>query len=105
MVKDTDPDDVLICRCGEVTRREVLEAIREGARTVDAVKRMTGAGMGICQGRTCSRLVADLIHRETGLPLDRIAPARARPPVRPVQAKVLSNIQAPRTNRSPDPPK
>ena len=98
MVRDSDPDGVLICRCGEVTRREVLDAIREGARTVDEVKRMTRAGMGICQGRTCSRLVADLIRRETGLPMDKITPARARTPVRPIQADVLSNIHAPRVD-------
>ena len=91
-----DPNDVLVCRCGEVTRGEILKAIDEGAHTVDAVKRMTRAGMGICQGRTCGRLVAQLIHDETGIPLDEILPARPRPPVRPVPAKVLVEIDAPK---------
>ena len=93
-----DADSVLVCRCNEITRGEIVASIREGARTVDEVKRMTRAGMGICQGRTCSRLVADLIRRETGLPMDKITPARARTPVRPIQADVLSNIHAPRVD-------
>ena len=94
-----DPDDVLVCRCGEITRGEILAAIREGAQSVDAVKRMTRAGMGICQGRTCGRLVAQMIHDETGLPMAEITPARPRPPVRPTQAKVLVDIDAPRAEQ------
>ena len=67
---------------------------------MDAVKRMTRAGMGICQGqgRTCGRLVAQLIHEETGLPLDEIGLARPRPPVRPTPARILADIQAPRAD-------
>ncbi len=89
-------DDVLVCRCGEITRGEILAAISEGARIVDEVKRMTRAGMGICQGRTCGQLVAQLIHEETGLPMAALAPARPRPPVRPTQASILVRIDAPR---------
>lgn len=89
----SDPDDVLVCRCGEVTRREVLEAVREGARTVDEVKRMTRAGMGICQGRTCARVVARIIHEETGLGMDEIGLSRSRAPVRPVPADALGGIE------------
>ena len=103
MVNEADPDDVLICRCGEVTRREAKEAIREGARSVDEVKRMTRAGMGICQGRTCSRLVAQLIHEETGIPMGRIRLSRSRAPVRPVPAHVLAKIEAPRVKGNPPP--
>lgn len=96
MTNPTDPNDVFACRCGEVTRSEVLQAIREGARTVDAVKRMTRAGMGICQGRTCSRVVAQMIHEETGIPMEEIKLSRSRSPVRPVPADVLSKIDIPK---------
>ena len=83
-------EDMLICRCEEVTLGEVLEAIRQGARDVDAVKRMTRAGMGLCQGRTCGRVVAQIIARETGRTLAEVRPATARIPVRPVPASVLA---------------
>ena len=49
-------NDIIICRCQEVTRQEILDAIEQGATTVDGVKRRTRAGMGLCQGKTCERL-------------------------------------------------
>jgi NAD(P)H-nitrite reductase large subunit len=77
-------EDMIICRCEEITLGEVLEAIRQGAHDLDAVKRMTRAGMGLCQNKTCFNLVARLISKETGIPLKDLTPFTARPPVRPV---------------------
>ena len=37
-------NDIIICRCQEVTRQEILDAIADGAVTVDGVKRRTRAG-------------------------------------------------------------
>jgi len=62
----------------------------EDACPVDAVKRRTRAGMGLCQGHTCSKLIARIISEETGKPLAEIMQKSARPPVRPVMAKVIS---------------
>lgn len=78
-------DELIICRCQEVTKAEVLKAIAEGARTVDGVKKRTRAGMGLCQGKTCSRLVAQIIAEETGIPMSELLPATYRPPVRPIK--------------------
>ncbi|MBN1676353.1 MAG: (2Fe-2S)-binding protein [Kiritimatiellae bacterium] len=83
-------DDTIICRCEEVTQRDVLAAIRMGARDVDAVKRMTRAGMGLCQGKTCGRLVEGILSRELGLRRGEIRPVTARIPVRPVPARALA---------------
>lgn len=33
--------DIIICRCQEVSRQEILDAIADGALTVDGVKRRT----------------------------------------------------------------
>ena len=81
------PEDLIICRCEEVTLGEVLAAIHEGAHSLDAVKRMTRAGMGLCQNKTCFNLIARLIHQETGIPLADLEPFTIRPPVRPVPVK------------------
>ena len=35
-------------------------------RTVDAIKRRTGAGMGRCQGGFCSPRVVEILSRELG---------------------------------------
>lgn len=64
----------IICRCETVTEAEIRAAIRRpvGARTVDAVKRRTRAGMGRCQGGFCLPRVAAIIAEETGLTLQEI---------------------------------
>ena len=86
-------DERVICRCEEVTLGEIRKAIREGARDLDAVKRMTRAGMGLCQNKTCYNLIAGIIHEETGLPFSELKPFTARPPVRPVPVKCWRNIK------------
>jgi len=83
-------DERIICRCEEVTLGEVRKAIREGARDVDAVKRMTRAGAGLCQSKTCYNLVARVIHAEAGVPFSELKPFTTRPPVRPISVKCWS---------------
>lgn len=56
----------ILCRCREVSRGEVLEAIRRGAVTVDGVKRRTGAGLGRCQGGYCMQTVLELLAHSQG---------------------------------------
>lgn len=81
--------DIIICRCEEVTLGEIEKAIAEGATTLAEVKRRTRAGMGLCQGRTCSKVIAKLISKYTGQPLKDILPSTFRPPVRVVKLKIL----------------
>lgn len=62
----------IVCRCETVTEGQVLEAIRRGARTISAVKMMTRAGTGRCQGGFCCPRVAEILSRELNIPLDEI---------------------------------
>jgi len=71
-----------ICRCEEVTRREIEEAIADGATTIAGIKRRTRAGMGLCQGRTCRRLIAQILSKQRQP--EEIIPATSRPPVRAI---------------------
>jgi NAD(P)H-nitrite reductase large subunit len=84
-------EDVVVCRCEEVIRSEILQAIYDGARTVSGVKRRTRAGMGLCQGRICGRFVAKIIAMETKQPIEVVVPATHRPPVRPITLGILAN--------------
>ncbi len=77
-------EDVVICRCEEVTEGEVRQAIREGAGSLAALARHTRAGMGLCQGKTCHCLLARILATETDTTLEAARPRRSRPPVRPV---------------------
>jgi bacterioferritin-associated ferredoxin len=87
----TDSDDLVICRCEEITRGEIKEAIRNGIQTLNGVKRVTRAGMGLCQGQTCQQLVARILTEELGLSAADIDPTTARGPVRPLRLEVFAN--------------
>ncbi|MFQ6098810.1 MAG: (2Fe-2S)-binding protein [Armatimonadota bacterium] len=86
----SEPDDVILCRCEEVSLGDVRRAVAEGARTLRGVRIRTRASMGMCQGRTCGRLIAQALANETGRPLASVRPRRVRPPVRPLALDVLS---------------
>ena len=78
-------DELIICRCQEVSKQEILDAIADGATTVDGVKRRTRACMGLCQGKTCGRLVQNIVAKETGQDPADVTPQKSRMPVRPVK--------------------
>ena len=94
-----------VCRCEEVTAREILEVrpprylgpqtdrrndrslrslLGEGPPNPDVIKRLTRAGMGLCQGRRCREQVAALLALGAGVELPAIPPATHRAPVRPI---------------------
>jgi bacterioferritin-associated ferredoxin len=83
-------DDLILCRCEEITRGEIKKAIRNGMQTVSGVKRITRAGMGLCQGQTCERLVTQILAQELGRAPAELEPMTARAPVRPLPLAVLA---------------
>lgn len=55
----------IICRCQDVTEKEIIEAIRKyEIYSVNEIKRITRAGMGHCQGKTCKKLIEMIIKSE-----------------------------------------
>jgi hypothetical protein len=46
--------------------------------------------MGFCQGKTCSELIRQILCQYTDISQEKIIPARARPPVRPLSAGTLA---------------
>jgi glycerol-3-phosphate dehydrogenase len=59
----------IVCRCERASEGEIVDAVRGPipARSIDAVKRRTRAGMGRCQGGFCMPRVIDIISREAGI--------------------------------------
>ena len=82
-------EDTIICRCEEITYAEIVETIREGASTLDGVKRMCRAGKGFCQGRTCRSLVGQILREETGKTAEGKDISSSRPPVRTITIEDL----------------
>jgi D-hydroxyproline dehydrogenase subunit alpha len=82
-------DDTVVCRCEEVTVGEIRRAVEEGAATLNAVRMVTRAGMGRCQGRMCGGPILELLARELGQPAEALGQVTPRPPVVPVPLEGL----------------
>lgn len=67
--KEKHPNSPIICRCEEVTKAEIIDAIRRnpGAVDVDGVKRRTRSGMGRCQGGFCLPSIVEILAEELGI--------------------------------------
>ena len=87
-------DETVICRCEEVCSQEIIESVQElGAEDARTSKLFTRAGMGLCQGRICSRNVSDLVAGTTKCPVsrnERLA-ASNRPIAAPISLGVLGD--------------
>jgi NAD(P)H-nitrite reductase large subunit len=82
-------DDTVLCRCEEITVGEIRQAVAEGATSLNAVRMVTRAGMGRCQGRMCGGSVLDLVARELGQPAKVLGQVTPRPPIIPVPLEGL----------------
>ncbi|MGC8976475.1 MAG: (2Fe-2S)-binding protein [Candidatus Ratteibacteria bacterium] len=83
----------IICRCKEITEDEIINVIEKGIIDVDGIKRAIGAGMGLCQGKTCTNLILKIISQKTGISVKEIKLQKSRAPVRPVSVKIISEME------------
>ena len=84
-------DDMLICRCEEITKGEIRRAVHEGMWTLTEIRRYLRTGMGLCQGQTCAKLVKGIVARELGIPQSELEPATSRAPMRPTEMRIMAN--------------
>ena len=84
-------DNVIICRCEDLTLTELRELLERGYTTFDEIKRLSRAGMGPCQGKTCKQLILNEIKNYTRQEIDKIPirPTVIRPPSRPIIFKEI----------------
>ena len=80
-----DNDEMYVCRCEEITKAEVIEAVRNGATSVNEVKRLLRTGMGMCQGRNCAKTIERIIAAELKVAPSEVPQATKRGPVRPIK--------------------
>lgn len=76
-------DDVILCRCEDVTVGMIRKAIAEGAQDANQLKHFTRMGMGPCQARMCGANAAALLraHATVRPGAEYLTP---RSPIRPV---------------------
>jgi sarcosine oxidase subunit alpha len=71
------------CACEDVLLRELVEAHRAGYRGIEVMKRYTGLGTGLCQGRYCVPEALLLLSLWEGRPPAEVGYITQRPPVLP----------------------
>ena len=85
------PDDnLLVCRCEEVTKGQIRKAVHEGIFTLEEMRRYLRSGMGLCQGQTCGKLVKGIIASELKVSPAEVVPASSRAPLRPIEMCILA---------------
>ena len=84
-----DDENMIICRCEEITKGQIRKAVHEGMQTLQEIRRYLRCGMGLCQGQTCARLVKGIVAAEQKLAPSSITPATSRGPIRPTEMGIL----------------
>lgn len=87
---EANDDNMLVCRCEEVTKGEIRKAVHEGMFTIEEIRRYLRSGMGLCQGQTCGKLVKGIVARELGVKPTDVEPAVSRAPMRPMEMEIIA---------------
>ena len=75
--------ETIVCRCEDVSRLEIDEAISSVARDMNQLKAWTRCGMGPCQGRTCSDAIEAILASKLGC-RELAGQWTGRTPLRPI---------------------
>jgi len=85
-------DEVIACRCEEVSVGQIRRAARLGAQGPNQLKAFTRCGMGPCQGRICGPVVAAIAADVHGEPIAKIGTYRPRAPFKPITVGALADL-------------
>ena len=86
-------DNTIVCRCEELTARQIREALDTGLSNPNQVKALTRCGMGPCQGRMCGSILSEIIADHKKMDITDVGYLRIRPPIKPVTLEQLSNME------------
>lgn len=78
------PDDLILCRCEEVSVGEVRAVVDEGHWEINRVKAHCRVGMGRCQGRMCGLAAAEIVAERSGRDLPQVGRLRGQAPIKPL---------------------
>jgi NADPH-dependent 2,4-dienoyl-CoA reductase/sulfur reductase-like enzyme len=85
-------DEVIACRCEEVSVGQIRRAARLGAQGPNQIKAFTRCGMGPCQGRMCGPVVGAIAADVLGKPIAEIGTWRPRAPYKPITVGALADL-------------
>lgn len=90
---EANQEEMYVCRCEEITKAEVIEAVHRGATSVNEVKRLLRAGLGLCQGRNCGKTIERIIAEELKISPAQVPQATKRGPVRPIKITNYTTLE------------
>ncbi len=88
-------DEIIACRCEEVSVGQIRRAARLGATGPNQLKAFTRCGMGPCQGRICGPLVAAIVADVHRRPIAEVGTYRPRAPFKPITVGALADLEIP----------
>lgn len=86
----TFDDDTVLCRCENVTVKQVREVIADGCLDPNEIKIVTRCGMGPCQGRMCGPALAELVALTISEKTENVGVFSIRPPLKGIPLKELA---------------
>lgn len=88
----TPPDNVMVCRCEEITSGEIRTALKNGCAGPNQVKAFLRCGMGPCQGRMCGTTLTNLTSSTHEIPIEDAGFLTVRAPIRPITLGDMTDI-------------
>ena len=78
------PDELILCRCEEVSVGDVRAVVDEGHWEINRVKAHCRVGMGRCQGRMCGLAAAEIVAERSGRAVEQVGRLRGQAPIKPL---------------------
>jgi len=79
-------DETIVCRCEEITAGEVRNTVSFNRNVdVNELKKITRAGMGFCQGRSCGSTISALVALEKKIPIEEMGFITYQEPAKPMR--------------------
>lgn len=83
-------DDTVICRCEDVTLKQLKAALADDTIQIKDFKRMTRMGMGSCEGRMCGPSIIEMLRHRLNATAEDVGCLKPRPSIKPVALGVLA---------------
>ena len=80
-----DKSRVIVCRCEDITLKDIEDCIDAGATSVEEINRYLKCTMGTCQGRGCFAIIDGLLSDKA-----KKSPQSIRPPLLPLDISSFS---------------
>jgi NADPH-dependent 2,4-dienoyl-CoA reductase/sulfur reductase-like enzyme len=78
------PDELILCRCEEVSVGDVRAVVDDGHWELNRVKAHCRVGMGRCQGRMCGPAAAEIVAERSGRGIENVGRLRGQAPIKPL---------------------